>query len=52
LTGSIDGNGNFTASTRVPKGVVHMSGKVQGNTLTASITSPSCNYSFRAKKEA
>jgi hypothetical protein len=52
LTGSIDGNGNFTASTRVSKGIVLMSGKVQGNTVSASITSPSCNYSFKAKKEA
>ena len=50
LTGSIDDNGNFTAFTRVSKGIVHMSGKVQGNTLSASITSPSCNYSFTAKR--
>ena len=51
LTGSIDDNGNLAASTRVSKGIVHMRGKVQGNTLSATITSPSCNYDFKARKE-
>jgi hypothetical protein len=49
LSGRIGENGNFTASARVPKGVVYMRGRVQGNSVTASIESPSCQYSFQTK---
>ena len=49
LRGKIDENGNFTASTRVPKGSVRMTGHIQGTYVTASIVSPSCNYKFQTK---
>ncbi len=49
LTGRVDENGNFKASARVRKGVVSMSGRVQGNNITAYIVSPSCNYTFQTK---
>ena len=49
LRGTIDQNGNFTASTRVPKGFVRMAGRIQGSSVSASIESPSCNYKFQTK---
>ena len=49
LSGKIDENGVFKASARVRKGFVQMTGRIQGNNLTASIASPSCNYTFRTK---
>ena len=49
LIGQVDENGNFKASARARKGSVQMTGHIQGNNITATITSPSCNYSFRTK---
>ena len=49
LSGKVDGNGILTASARVRKGFVRMTGRIQGNNLTAFIVSPSCNYTFRTK---
>ena len=50
LSGKIADNGVFSASARVPKGIVHMTGRVQGNDVTASIVSPSCNYRFQTRQ--
>jgi hypothetical protein len=49
LSGRIGENGLFTASARARKGVVQMTGRVQGNNVTASIVSPSCTYTFQTK---
>lgn len=49
LSGRIDQNGTFKASARIRKGVVEMTGRVQGNHITAYIVSPSCNYTFESK---
>jgi len=49
LTGIIDKNGNFKASARLRRGVVQMTGRIQGHDLTGYIVSPSCNYTFQAK---
>src|SRR5215467_711059 len=49
LSGRVDGNGILTASARVRKGFVRMTGRIQGHNLTAFIVSPSCNYTFRTK---
>ena len=49
LNGRITEDGVFSASARLPKGVVRMSGRVQDNHVTASIISPSCNYTFQTK---
>src|SRR5215472_2333229 len=49
LSGRVDENGIFKASARVRKGVVPMTGRIQGRNLTAFIVSPSCNYTFRTK---
>ena len=49
LSGKVDENGNFIASARVRKGFAEMTGRVQGNNLTAHIVSPSCNYTFQTK---
>jgi hypothetical protein len=47
LSGRVDENGIFKASARVRTGFVQMTGRVQGNNVSASIVSSSCNYTFR-----
>ena len=49
LRGKIGENGIFKASARLRRGVVEMTGHIQGNNLTADIVSPSCNYTFQTK---
>ena len=49
LRGTVDENGIFKASARVRRGSVQMTGRIQGNNLTAYIVSPSCNYTFQTK---
>jgi hypothetical protein len=49
LSGTVDQNGNFKASGRLRKGFVQMTGRIQGNNLTAEIISPSCRYGFKTK---
>ena len=49
LSGRVDENGFFKASARLRRGFVQMTGRIQGNNLTASIISPSCNYKFQTK---
>jgi hypothetical protein len=49
LTGTVDENGVLKASARLRHGSVRMTGRIQGNTITAHIVSPSCNYTFQTK---
>ena len=49
LSGKVGENGIFKASARSRRGFVHMTGRIQGNNLTAYIISPSCNYTFSTK---
>jgi hypothetical protein len=50
LRGQVDQRGIFKAAARIKKGgVVEMTGKIRGNIITASIVSPSCNYTFQTK---
>ena len=49
LSGTVDPGGSFKASRHLRSGYVTMTGQIQGTNLTASIVSPSCNYSFRVK---
>jgi hypothetical protein len=49
LSGKVGENGVFKASARLRNGFVQMTGRIQGNNLTAHIVSPSCNYTFRTK---
>jgi hypothetical protein len=49
LSGKVDENGIFKASARLRKGFVQMTGRIQGNNVSASIASPSCNYTFQTK---
>ena len=49
LSGRVGDNGNFAASARLRKGTAQMTGHVQGNNVTASIVSPSCNYTFQTR---
>ncbi|SRR6266404_8283017 len=49
LIGKADENGIFKASARLRRGFVQMTGRIQGNNLTAHIVSPSCNYTFQTK---
>jgi hypothetical protein len=50
LTGRIDPNGAFKATGQTKSGVVTMSGHISGyRNLTASIVSPSCQYTFQTK---
>ena len=49
LRGRVDENGIFKASARLRKGFVNMTGRIQGNNVSADIISPSCNYTFQTK---
>ncbi len=49
LIGKIDENGVLKASARLKNGFAHMTGRIQGNNVSASIESPSCNYKFQTK---
>jgi hypothetical protein len=49
LIGKVAGNGTFKAAARLRRGAVQMTGRVQGNNLTATIASPSCNYTFQTR---
>ena len=49
LTGRVLANGSFKASARVKSGLVQMIGRVQDDSVSASIISPSCHYSFQTK---
>lgn len=49
LIGAVDKNGLFKASARAHKGIVTMTGRIRGDAVTATIVSPSCNYSFQSK---
>jgi hypothetical protein len=49
LSGRVSEDGMFKASARARKGLVQMTGRVRGKNITASIVSPSCNYTFQTK---
>ena len=49
LRGRVGEDGIFKASARARKGFVQMTGRIQGNNITAHIVSPSCNYTFLTK---
>jgi hypothetical protein len=49
LIGKVDERGIFKASARLPKGFVHMTGRIQGNHVSADLESPSCKYTFQTK---
>jgi hypothetical protein len=49
LIGSVDANGNIKATRRLKSGLVTMTGHIDGTNLTASIVSPSCNYTFQTR---
>jgi hypothetical protein len=49
LSGNVDENGVFKASARSRRGLVQMTGRIQGDKITAYIVSPSCNYTFQTK---
>jgi hypothetical protein len=49
LTGRVAANGSFKASARAKRGPVRMTGRVQGNSVSAAIISPSCHYTFQTK---
>jgi hypothetical protein len=49
LNGRVSEDGTFKASARARKGFVQMTGRIQGNTITGTIVSPSCNYTFQTK---
>ena len=51
LTGKIDRNGAFKATAPTKRGLVQMTGRVQGGAVTAAIVSPSCNYAFQARAQ-
>ncbi len=49
LYGKVGANGIFKASARLRRGFAQMTGRIQGNNITATIVSPSCNYTFQTK---
>ena len=49
LRGRVDENGVFKAAARLKHGSVQMTGRIQGNNITAYLVSPSCHYTFQTK---
>ena len=49
LVGRVDQNGTFKASCKLRSGIITMTGRTDGVNVTASIVSPSCEYSFQTK---
>jgi hypothetical protein len=49
LIGKVNENGVFQASARLRRGFAQMTGRIQGNKLTAHLVSSSCNYTFQTK---
>jgi hypothetical protein len=49
LSGGVAANGSFKATARVKRGMIQMTGRTDGNHLTALIVSPSCHYNFQAR---
>ena len=49
LSGRVGEDGIFKASARARKGSVQMTGRIQANNITATIVSPSCNYTFKTR---
>ena len=49
LRGWVNDNGVFKASARLKHGSVQMTGRIQGNNITAYLVSPSCHYTFQTK---
>jgi hypothetical protein len=49
LRGVIAPDGIFRAAARAKKGIVQMTGRIQGNMVTAEIASPSCIYTFQSR---
>ena len=47
LTGRVAENGSFRASAPTRHGVVEMTGQIRGNSVSAQIVSPSCQYTFQ-----
>ena|SRR5579872_3249176 len=47
LDGKVDDNGTFEAHAKLRKGAVRMRGRIHGNSVVATIISPSCHYTFR-----
>lgn len=49
LRGLVNRNGNFKATALIRRGRVRMTGHIEGDRITAFITSPSCKYTFETK---
>jgi hypothetical protein len=49
LRGRVGEDGTIKAASRARKGYVQMTGRIQGNNITATIVSPSCSYTFQTK---
>lgn len=49
LTGKVSANGTLKASARLHRGFLRMTGRIDGNNITAYIVSPSCKYTFQTK---
>ena len=49
LVGRVAKDGSFRAVFRLRRGAIQMTGRTDGNGLTAYIVSPSCNYTFQTK---
>jgi hypothetical protein len=49
LIGKVDEKGVFKASARLRRGGAQMTGRIEGNNITAYLVSPSCNYTFQTK---
>ena len=49
LSGKVGENGLFKASARLRRGLIQMTGRIQGTNITAEIASPSCNYTFQTR---
>ena len=50
LRGTVAEDGTFQASYALRSGQINMTGQIQGNEVTAHITSPSCRYSYHTRE--
>jgi hypothetical protein len=47
LNGKVADDGTFEAHAHIKKGSVRMTGRIHGNSVIATVISPSCHYTFR-----
>ena len=50
LIGPVHPDGTFEAISRLRRGAVRMTGRIDGDTVAAELRSPSCKYTYRTRQ--